>query len=111
MLQIKAVHSINILFKITNLAKTSDTLRSVSDPVPILLVSNRYYIRNMTLLGQHIDLLAQDLNNAVALDFHWEDQKIYWSDVTSSGSSISSRNVTGGEKTVSWRYILTLPRS
>ena len=55
----------------------------------------------MTLQGQHIDLLAQDLNNAVALDYHWEDKRIYWSDVTSSGSSISSRLVDGGIKTVS----------
>ena len=37
-----------------------------------LLVSNRYYIRNVTLDGKHMELLAMHLNNAVALDFDYQ---------------------------------------
>jgi low-density lipoprotein receptor-related protein 1 (alpha-2-macroglobulin receptor) len=56
---------------------------------PVLLVSNRYYLRNITVDGGTVDLLASDLQNAVALDFDWAEQYIYWSDVMSSGSNIS----------------------
>ena len=62
---------------------------------PVLLVSNRYYIRNITLNGSVVDLLAADLQNAVALDFDWQEQYIYWSDVMSSGSNISRMRFNG----------------
>ncbi len=55
---------------------------------PVLLVSNRYYIRNVTMAGK-TELLALDLKNAVALDFDWQESRVYWSDVTSSGSTLS----------------------
>jgi len=60
---------------------------------PLLLVSNRYYLRNITLDGLTVDLLASDLQNAVALDFDWAEQYIYWSDVMSSGSNISRMRI------------------
>lgn len=60
---------------------------------PVLLVSNRYYIRNVSLHGNFSELLAWNLSNAVALDFYWphdtKNLEIFWSDVTSEGSSIS----------------------
>ena len=47
--------------------------------------------------------MARDLTNAVALDFDYQEQKIYWSDVTSTASTISSmdydKNVTENLKT------------
>ena len=43
---------------------------------PTLLVSNRYYIRNVTFDGKHVELLAMHLNNAVALDFDYQVQLI-----------------------------------
>ncbi|CAG2064839.1 unnamed protein product, partial [Timema podura] len=52
-----------------------------------LIISNRYYIRELGLSG-HSTLLAHSLTNAVALDYDWEEKCIYWSDVTSLGSSI-----------------------
>ncbi|XP_059475497.1 low-density lipoprotein receptor-related protein 1 isoform X2 [Neocloeon triangulifer] len=54
---------------------------------PSLIFSNRYYIRQTALNGD-ITLLATNLTSAVALDFHWKEQCIYWSDITSHGSSI-----------------------
>ena len=65
----------------------------------MLLLSNRYYIRNVTLDGRMINLIAKDLDNAVALDFDWMERRIYWSDVTSTGSNISRmfENGTGKE--------------
>lgn len=54
---------------------------------PKLIFSNKYYIRELDLSG-HITLLAHNLTNAVALDFDWEEECIYWSDVTALRSSI-----------------------
>lgn len=61
--------------------------RSNSSIKPNLLLANRYYIREIDLLG-HSSVLVHNLSNAVALDYHWSDQCLYWSDVTQSGSSI-----------------------
>lgn len=54
---------------------------------PKLIFTNRYYIRELDLNGLST-LRAHNLTNAVALDYDWADQCIYWSDVTSLGSSI-----------------------
>lgn len=47
----------------------------------------RYYIRELDLTG-HSTLMAHNLSNAVALDYDWKSQCIFWSDVTTLGSSI-----------------------
>ncbi|XP_050312267.1 prolow-density lipoprotein receptor-related protein 1 isoform X2 [Anthonomus grandis grandis] len=52
-----------------------------------LLLANRYYIREIDLLGNS-NLIAHNLSNAVALDYDWATQTIYWSDVTQLGSTI-----------------------
>jgi integrin beta 2 len=54
---------------------------------PKLIFTNRYYIRELDLNG-HSTLRAHNLTNAVALDYDWAEQCIYWSDVTALGSSI-----------------------
>lgn len=54
---------------------------------PKLIFSNRYYIREIDLTGG-VTLLANNLTNAVALDYDWVEQCVYWSDVTALGSSI-----------------------
>lgn len=72
----------------------------VSAEVPVLLVSNRYYLRNITLNGTAVDLMAANLQNAVALDFDWVEQYIYWSDVMSTGSNISRMKKDGSERQV-----------
>lgn len=62
---------------------------AVDSPIqPILLISNRYYIRQVDLKGHDSQLRVKNLTNAVALDFDWKDKCIYWSDVTAFGSTI-----------------------
>lgn len=79
----------------------------MADIEPLLIVSNRFYIRQMSLDGRRMQLLERDLSNAVALDFYWDweggaqESLVFWSDVTSSGSTISSRKLISGDKTVS----------
>jgi integrin beta 2 len=69
----------------------------ISD-IPIsLLVSNRYYIRNVSVSGT-VDLMVMNLQNAVALDFDWLEQKVYWSDVTSTGSNITRMSINDPQK-------------
>lgn len=63
------------------------TCKIDSEIEPKLIFANRYYIRELDLLG-NINLLAHNLANAVGLDFDWEDHCLYWSDVTALGSSI-----------------------
>ena len=76
------------------------SVRRVADVRPILLVSNRYYIRNISLDGNQISLVASDLINAVALDYDWAERRIYWSDVTSQNSSIQRMHDDGTHKEV-----------
>lgn len=73
---------------------------------PVLLVSNRYYIRNITLhgtTGQERNVLVSNLQNAVALDFDWTEKYIYWSDVMNTGSSMSRMKIDGsGKQVMAW---------
>ncbi|KDR21144.1 hypothetical protein L798_04073, partial [Zootermopsis nevadensis] len=61
---------------------------------PSLIFTNRYYIRELDLNGRST-LRAHNLTNAVALDYDWAEQCIYWSDVTALGSSIKRFCGTG----------------
>lgn len=54
-----------------------------------LILANRYYIREFDLNG-HSNIRVHNLTNAVALDYDWENQCLYWSDVTHLGSTIKS---------------------
>lgn len=53
-----------------------------------------------TLLTPYPPLL-QGLNNAVALDFHYAEQMIYWTDVTTQGSMIRRMLMNGSNIEVS----------
>ncbi|XP_065578254.1 prolow-density lipoprotein receptor-related protein 1-like isoform X3 [Artemia franciscana] len=55
---------------------------------PAIIFSNRYYIREIDLDGHSGSVLAQNLTNAVALDYLYKNKCVYWSDVTALGSSI-----------------------
>lgn len=59
-----------------------------TDVSPTLLFSNRYYIREVHLHNHQASVRAHNLTNAVALDYDWAEQCLYWSDVTEFGSSL-----------------------
>lgn len=46
----------------------------------------------------------QGLNNAVALDFHYAEQMIYWTDVTTQGSMIRRMRMNGSNMEVSEEF-------
>jgi len=75
---------------------------------PVLIVSNRYYLRNMSLDGAMVHLIADNLHNSVALDFDWAERMIYWSDVVSTGSNISRMNADGTGREVSYIVMFLL---
>ena len=60
-----------------------------------VLFSNRYYIQLAALNGTS-DIIVHNQSNAVAIDFDWETKCLFWSDVTSRGSSL--RKVCGWDK-------------
>ncbi|XP_046386652.1 prolow-density lipoprotein receptor-related protein 1 isoform X2 [Ischnura elegans] len=69
------------------LRNNQHSCKANSSVEPKLIFSNRYYIREVDFEG-HVNLLAHNLTNAVALDFDWQEMCIYWSDVTALGSSL-----------------------
>uniref|UniRef100_K1QFX2 Low-density lipoprotein receptor-related protein 1B n=1 Tax=Magallana gigas TaxID=29159 RepID=K1QFX2_MAGGI len=60
---------------------------------PYLILANGFYLRNISFLG-HQSLVLNDLNNAVAIDFDYQEEMIYWSEITNSMSKISRLNLT-----------------
>lgn len=93
-----------------------------------MIFANRYYLRKLNLDGSNYTLLKQvrleyrgvfkslcasllllmqllalrqGLNNAVALDFDYRQQMIYWTDVTTQGSMIRRMYINGSDVQVS----------
>ncbi|KAK7085679.1 Exosome complex protein, partial [Halocaridina rubra] len=62
--------------------------RANSTAKPKLIFSNRYYIRQIGIDGNNNTLLVANLTNAVGLDYDYEENCIYWSDVTHLSSSV-----------------------
>ncbi|KTG07000.1 hypothetical protein cypCar_00009024, partial [Cyprinus carpio] len=71
--------------------------KSTSEEEPFLIFANRYYLRKLNLDGSNYTLLKQGLNNAVALDFDYRQQMIYWTDVTTQGSMIRRMHINGSD--------------
>ncbi|MGH0138785.1 UNVERIFIED_CONTAM: hypothetical protein FKN15_000914 [Acipenser sinensis] len=69
--------------------------KSTAEEEPFLIFANRYYLRKLNLDGSNYTLLKQGLNNAVALDFDYREQMIYWTDVTTQGSMIRRMHING----------------
>lgn len=64
---------------------------------PWLIFTNKYYIRNMSVDASVYNLMHQDLLNVVAIDYDYQDQKLYFADVTAK--TIFRSNIGGtGEK-------------
>ncbi|XP_026096551.1 low-density lipoprotein receptor-related protein 1 isoform X3 [Carassius auratus] len=83
--------------------------KSTSDEEPFLIFANRYYLRRLNLDGSNYTLLKQGLNNAVALDFDYRQQMIYWTDVTTQGSMIRRMHINGSDVQVLHRTSLSNP--
>ncbi|XP_029576228.1 low-density lipoprotein receptor-related protein 1-like [Salmo trutta] len=83
--------------------------KSTSDEEPFLIFANRYYLRKLDLDGSNYTLIKQGLNNAVALDFHYAEQMLYWTDVTTQGSMIRRMNINGSNVEVLHRTSLSNP--
>ncbi|XP_023125210.2 low-density lipoprotein receptor-related protein 1 isoform X1 [Amphiprion ocellaris] len=83
--------------------------KSTSEEEPYLIFANRYYLRKLNLDGSNYTLIKQGLNNAVALDFHYAEQMIYWTDVTTQGSMIRRMRMNGSNMEVLHRTSLSNP--
>lgn len=105
-----------------------ESLVPFTDEEPFLIFANRYYLRKLNLDGSNYTLIKQvrgggrarrlpwllggapvscnhvfvfqGLNNAVALDFHYAEQMIYWTDVTTQGSMIRRMRMNGSSMEV-----------
>uniref|UniRef100_A0A8C9VTS3 LDL receptor related protein 1 n=1 Tax=Scleropages formosus TaxID=113540 RepID=A0A8C9VTS3_SCLFO len=86
-----------------------NSCKSTSDEEPFLIFANRYYLRKLNLDGTNYTLLKQGLNNAVALDFDYREQMIYWTDVTTQGSMIRRMHINGSNVQVLHRTSLSNP--
>jgi integrin beta 2 len=60
---------------------------------PQLLVANRYYIRFVNITTGFSTEVKSNCTNAVAVDFDYREQYIYWSDITFTSFSISRMSI------------------
>ncbi|XP_071495091.1 low-density lipoprotein receptor-related protein 1-like [Diadema antillarum] len=67
-----------------------------NQPKPHLLFSNRYQLQIVGVDGSNFSHANVNVTHAVALDFDWREQTIYWSDVTQQNSKISRANIKEG---------------
>ncbi|XP_066985718.1 low-density lipoprotein receptor-related protein 4 isoform X1 [Macrobrachium rosenbergii] len=65
-------------------------------PLPVLIFANRDDIRKITLDGQDYQPVASDLQNAIALDYHFHKQLVFWTDVTLDAIMTAFINGSGG---------------
>uniref|UniRef100_H2YAY4 EGF-like domain-containing protein n=1 Tax=Ciona savignyi TaxID=51511 RepID=H2YAY4_CIOSA len=71
------------------------TCRQNSGIEPYILFSNRYYIRKI-LMGVITNLSHKGLDTVVALDYDYQGQRMYWTDVTAK--QIGSMKFDGTDK-------------
>lgn len=67
---------------------------------PWLIFSNRYYLRNSSIDGSKYNLIKMDLKNAVALDFDYREERIYYADVGNKTLNRIFINGTGEENLI-----------
>ena len=66
---------------------------------PLIILANKYYIRQLDMLGRST-LLAHNLTNVVALDYDFRLNCYFWSDVTAEKSMIKSMCMEGNNQTI-----------
>ncbi|XP_015791351.1 low-density lipoprotein receptor-related protein 2 [Tetranychus urticae] len=67
---------------------------------PWLIFTNRYYLRNMSTDGKLYNLIKMDLKNVVALDFDYQEQRLYYADVGNKTINRIFINGSGDENIV-----------
>ncbi|XP_050708950.1 low-density lipoprotein receptor-related protein 4-like [Eriocheir sinensis] len=73
-----------------------------SQPPAYLIFSNRAEIRLISLNRSNYSSIAQGLQNAISIDYHYERRLIYWSDVTLDVIMRAYMNGTGEKAIVRW---------
>ncbi|RWS07607.1 low-density lipoprotein receptor-related protein 4-like protein [Dinothrombium tinctorium] len=66
-------------------------------PPPVIIFANRVDIRKVTVDGFDYTAVISDLQNAIAVDFHYNSQLIFWSDITADAifsATFNGTNVT-----------------
>lgn len=72
-----------------------------SGPEPVLLFANRIDIRQVLPHRSEYTLLLNNLENAIALDFHHSLELVFWSDVTLDRIMKANLNGSNVEEVVS----------
>ncbi|XP_070183011.1 low-density lipoprotein receptor-related protein 1-like [Littorina saxatilis] len=75
------------------LGPDKSSCKATQAPRPRLLVANRYYILLVNITTGSEEEVKTNSTNAVAVDFDWHDQYIYWSDITFSSASINRKRL------------------
>ncbi|XP_077129136.1 low-density lipoprotein receptor-related protein 1B isoform X2 [Ranitomeya variabilis] len=72
--------------------------KSLSAEDPFLLLADHHEIRRMSTDGSNYTMLKQGLNNAIAMDFDYREEVVYWIDSSrSNGSRVNRMFVNGSE--------------
>lgn len=78
--------------------KVNNTCKIDSAEHPKIIFSNRFYLRSVDLAGNS-EILLHNLSNAVAIDYDWNKNYVYFSDITTSKSEIIRGKWNGNEIT------------
>lgn len=57
----------------------------------MLVFANKHYIKQIDLRGMTIEIVVDNLTNAVAIDYDYADSCFYWSDISNQGSTIKRK--------------------
>ncbi|XP_069812693.1 low-density lipoprotein receptor-related protein 1B-like, partial [Dendropsophus ebraccatus] len=72
--------------------------KSLSAEDPFLLLADHHEIRRMSTDGSNYTMLKQGLNNAIAMDFDYREEVVYWIDSSrSNGSRVNRMFVNGSD--------------
>uniref|UniRef100_A0A0K2T8A8 EGF-like domain-containing protein n=1 Tax=Lepeophtheirus salmonis TaxID=72036 RepID=A0A0K2T8A8_LEPSM len=72
-----------------------------------IIFSNGYYITQMDLI-ENSEYLVKNQSNVVALDFDWESECLFWSEVTKRGSQLKKKCNFGNEENEEIQRLVTL---
>ncbi|ESN93588.1 hypothetical protein HELRODRAFT_180677 [Helobdella robusta] len=67
---------------------------------PMILASHKVSIHLKSINAASDRIILDNLVNAIALDYDWSEQFVYWSDISTQGSNISRIRVNGTGRTL-----------